>query len=220
MMDANQGNIETRAAADTRWIAAMVVKLLDDAGDILDSDRDAARACIARAAAFLRGEATPQGIRPGGAGQAAPQTTREAAKGTSPAASLPSPAITEAIRGGLAPWQIRRVISHIDANLAGTIRMDGCATVTRLSTRYFSRAFKSSFGVPPHTYVVQRRIQRAQHLMLTTQEPLCQIALACGLCDQAHFSKLFRRVVGLSPSTWRRQWRDAPLEPAYQTEAA
>ncbi|ASG22531.1 helix-turn-helix domain-containing protein [Nitrospirillum viridazoti] len=218
MMDASQGNIETPAAADTGWIAAMVVKLLDDAGDILDSDRDAARACIARAAAFLRGEATPLGVRADGAGKIA-QTTREAAKGTSPTA-LPSPATTEAIRGGLAPWQIRRVISHIDANLAGTIRMDDCATVTRLSTRYFSRAFKSSFGVPPHTYVVQRRIQQAQHLMLTTQEPLCQIALACGLCDQAHFSKLFRRVVGLSPSTWRRQWRDAPLEPVDQTEAA
>jgi AraC-like DNA-binding protein len=201
MLDTSQGNIETPVANDSGWIAAVVVKLLDDAGDILDSDRDAARACIARAAAFLRGEASPQ------------------AKGPS-TTPLSPPATAEPLRGGLAPWQIRRVISHIDANLAGTIRMDDCATVTRLSTRYFSRAFKSSFGMPPHTYVVQRRIRQAQHLMLTTQEPLCQIALACGLCDQAHFSKLFRRVVGLSPSTWRRQWRDAPLEPIYQTEAA
>ncbi|MDG3444090.1 helix-turn-helix domain-containing protein [Nitrospirillum amazonense] len=211
MMDAGQGNIETPAATDTQWIAAVVVKLLDDAGDILDSDRDAARVCIARAAAFLRGEAAPAAGRTDGA--------RREAKGFPPAVPA-RPATTEPLRGGLAPWQIRRVISHIDANLAGAIRMDDCATVTRLSTRYFSRAFKSSFGVPPHTYVVQRRIQQAQHLMLTTQEPLCQIALACGLCDQAHFSKLFRRVVGLSPSTWRRQWRDAPLEPVFQTEAA
>ncbi|MEA1674880.1 AraC family transcriptional regulator [Nitrospirillum sp. BR 11163] len=214
MMDASQGNIETPVATDSGWIAAMVVKLLDDAGDILDSDRDAARACIARAAAFLRGGAAA--IQVDGTGP----SSRPRAEGHPPVTPSP-PKTAETLRGGLAPWQIRRVISHIDANLAGTIRMDDCANVTRLSTRYFSRAFKSSFGVPPHTYVVQRRIQQAQHLMLTTPEPLCQIALACGLCDQAHFSKLFRRVVGLSPSTWRRQWRDAPLESvACPTKAA
>ncbi|WP_159107319.1 helix-turn-helix domain-containing protein [Azospirillum sp. B4] len=187
------GVLAMEAAADAGWIAAVVVKLLDDAGDILDSDRDAARACIARAAAFLRGEALPEAA------------ARPRHLDTPPA---------ETARGGLAPWQIRRVVSHIDANLAGTIRMDDCAMVTRLSTRYFSRAFKCSFGMPPHAYIVQRRIQQAQHLMLTTQEPLCQIALACGLCDQAHFSKLFRRIVGLSPSTWRRHWREAPLDAA------
>jgi AraC-like DNA-binding protein len=42
--------------------------------------------------------------------------------------------------------------------------------------------------------------------MLTTDEALSQIALACGLCDHAHFSRLFRRVLGISPNMWRRQW--------------
>ncbi|MDE1146006.1 MAG: AraC family transcriptional regulator [Azospirillaceae bacterium] len=200
------------ATMDNSWVAAIVVKLLDDAGDILDRDRDAARARIAQAVAFLRQEGLRDGrsVRPRVI--RATDISPAPARGVAAAGDPPAPA-----RGGLAPWQMRRVVGHIDANLGGTIRMDDCADVARLSTRYFSRAFKSSFGVPPHAYVVQRRIQQAQHMMLTTAEPLCQIALACGLCDQAHFSKLFRRIVGISPSTWRRQWRE---EPRHEESAA
>jgi AraC family transcriptional regulator len=114
-------------------------------------------------------------------------------------------------KGGLAPWQARRVADHIDKNLATTIRMKELTEIVGLSTSYFSRAFKDSFGRSPYAYVIQRRMERAQEMMLATDEPLCQIALACGLSDQAHFSRLFRREIGTSPNMWRRQRRQAPV---------
>jgi AraC family transcriptional regulator len=110
----------------------------------------------------------------------------------------------EAVRGGLAPWQFRRITTSIDANLDGTLRTADLATLVGLCARHFTRAFSESFGYTPHRCVMRRRVERAQRLMLTTAAPLGQIALECGLADQAHFSKLFLRFAGESPASWRR----------------
>jgi AraC family transcriptional regulator len=105
---------------------------------------------------------------------------------------------------GLAPWQIRKIRTHIAANLTDAITTQHLATMARLSPFHFSRAFRNSFGDSPHHYVLRLRIERSQGLMLTTQSTLADIALDCGLVDQAHFGKLFRRFVGESPAKWRR----------------
>jgi transcriptional regulator GlxA family with amidase domain len=107
-------------------------------------------------------------------------------------------------KGGLAPWQIRKVTAHVEANLDVPIRSSDLAAIARLSPCHFSRVFRNSFGCSPLEYVMQRRVQRAQGLMLSTDAPLSQIALDCGLADQAHFSRLFRRFVGETPRSWRR----------------
>lgn len=186
-MSAFQTFSENRAPAgsaapfDQGGIASVVARLLDNAREAFDRDQDVARSCLAEAAALL-----------------------DAGRGTAPAPE-PTPA-----KGGLAPWQARRVAAHIDRHLATTIRMKDLTELTGLSTSYFSRAFKDSFGRSPYAYVIQRRMERAQEMMLASDEPLCQIALACGLSDQAHFSRLFRREIGLSPNMWRRQHRRAP----------
>jgi AraC-like DNA-binding protein len=109
-----------------------------------------------------------------------------------------------AAKGGLAPWQIRRVASHVETNLDKPIRSSDLATVVRLNPCYFSRVFRRSFGESPLRYVTGRRIERAQRLMLSTDSPLSEIALDCGFADQAHFSRLFRRMVGDTPRSWRR----------------
>jgi AraC-like DNA-binding protein len=111
----------------------------------------------------------------------------------------------------LAPWQIRRVTTHIDTNLHASITTKDLAALAKLSSFHFCRAFKDSFGESPHSYVMRRRVERAQGLMLTTDAPLGQIAADCGLADQAHFSKLFRRFVGESPGVWRRARAAAPV---------
>jgi AraC-like DNA-binding protein len=108
------------------------------------------------------------------------------------------------VRGGLSPWQIRKVTSHIEAHLDRPIRNEDLAAVVRLNPSHFGRAFRNSFGEPPHEYVIRRRVERAQGLMLSTDAPLSEIALDCGLADQAHLSRLFRRLVGETPRAWRR----------------
>jgi AraC family transcriptional regulator len=115
------------------------------------------------------------------------------------------------VRQGLAPWQVRRVLAFIDANLENRIRNRDLAAVARLSEFYFNVAFRNSVGHSPHDYVIRRRVERAQGLMLSTDKPLSEIAVECGLADQSHFTRLFRRVVGESPAVWRRA-RANPLE--------
>ena len=108
-------------------------------------------------------------------------------------------------RGGLAPWQQRKVERFMRDNLESSIHLRDLAQEVSLSVSHFSRAFKASFGDTPHLYMSRLRIQRAQELMLATREPLSQIALVCGFADQSHLSKLFRRELNESPTAWRRR---------------
>ena len=111
------------------------------------------------------------------------------------------------VRGGLAPWQKRKVDRYIQQRLERTLRVKELAEQVSLSVSHFCRAFRESFGASPHLHLTRLRVERAQRLMLTTQDPLSQIALACGMADQAHLSKLFRRAVGEPPNAWRRRNR-------------
>jgi AraC family transcriptional regulator len=108
---------------------------------------------------------------------------------------------------GLAPWQVRKVQEFIDASLDSKIRLRDCACQTRLSASHFSRAFKATFGTTVLDYIHRCRVERAQQLMLTSERPMSQIALSCGFADQAHYCRVFRAVVGLSPNAWRRQYK-------------
>jgi AraC family transcriptional regulator len=125
----------------------------------------------------------------------------------SPGAPAPSRART----GGLAPWQLRRVVTYIEENLEKPIRNTELATVARLSPFHFNVAFRKSVGDSPHEYIIRRRMERAQGLMLSTDASLSDIAATCGLADQAHFTRLFRRVVGESPGAWRRARANPPI---------
>jgi AraC-like DNA-binding protein len=108
------------------------------------------------------------------------------------------------VSGGLATWQANRVRTYIADNLTETIAVEDLALLVGLSVSYFSRAFRASFGEAPYVHVLRQRIARACDLMVTTDEPLSQIAVACGLADQSHFTRLFRRFHGVTPHAWRR----------------
>jgi AraC family transcriptional regulator len=114
-------------------------------------------------------------------------------------------AVSDSAHGGLAPWQKRKVDRYLRENLENNIGLNELAGEVKLSVSHFCRAFKKSFDDTPHAYVLRLRLELAQKLMLTTNDPLSQIALSCGLADQAHLSKLFRRVFCDTPNAWRRR---------------
>ena len=161
-----------------------LASLLATAAVALDTDHRAAKSCIQRAAALLGIDLSSEGD--GTAGHSC-------------------------LQGGLAPWQAKHIRSLIEDKLNSSIRATDLAGVVRLSTSYFFRAFRQTFGESPRAYIMQRRIRRAQELMLTSRLPLSQVALECGMCDQAHLCRVFRRIVGINPNAWRRQF---PVGPA------
>jgi AraC family transcriptional regulator len=114
-------------------------------------------------------------------------------------------------RGGFAAWRSRRLAAHVDANLSGKIVIKDLAASIDMSVGHFCRAFKRTFGMPARIWIRQRRIELAQGLMLTTGASLSEIALTCGMSDQSHFTRSFRRIVGETPSSWR-QTRDGVIE--------
>lgn len=157
-----------------RQLRSVIAELVTALSSALNDERDSAEECLSRIAAILQ------------------------------PLEKPETQARERMKGGLAPWQIRKVTSHIETNLDKPIKSGDLAVLLDLNPCHFSRAFRNSFGNSPLEYVIRRRMERAQGLMLSTDAPLSQIALECGLADQAHFSRLFRRTVGESPRAWRR----------------
>jgi AraC-like DNA-binding protein len=104
----------------------------------------------------------------------------------------------------LAPWQIRAVLSYIDAHIGEFIAVGELARRVRLSCGHFHRTFKETVGVCPGEFIVRRRIEHACRMMRESRESLAQVAQATGMSDHSHFCRVFRRLMGESPSAWRR----------------
>jgi AraC family transcriptional regulator len=116
--------------------------------------------------------------------------------------------IEASVSTGLAPWQLRRACAFIDAHLRGDPSVSDLAKECRLSTSHFARAFRQATGMPPHRWVMKRRIERARELLLEGELDLAELALACGFADQSHFTRTFGRSEGHSPGKWRRLRRN------------
>lgn len=109
------------------------------------------------------------------------------------------------VRAALSESQINFLKIKIDETLHEKILVPELARSVRLSCGHFSKAFKISFGVTPHSYVMMRRILRAEDLLRSKNLQLTVIAYKCGFADQAHFTRHFKRMLGVTPSTWRRR---------------
>jgi len=120
---------------------------------------------------------------------------------------LPVEAAPEPSRGGLSPAVARRICDYIEGHLDEKMRLDGLAALAGLSTDHFARAFHQSVGVPPHTYLLRRRLEHVEHMLRETRTPLSEIALATGFSDQSHLARHFRRWSGMSPRQVR--WTEA-----------
>lgn len=107
-------------------------------------------------------------------------------------------------RSKLAAWQLNRSKAYIEENCLRGIRLKELAELTGLSESYFSHAFKASTGLPPHQWQMNARIERAKTLIRRDRAPLNTVAAETGFADQAHFTRVFRKTVGMTPAMWKK----------------
>ena len=164
----------SKGGEQMRAVFARVVSLLMSASRELEHSQEAAKTSIHRAASLLQAQMRYDG------------TERQ------------DPSLA------LLAWQMRLVERYIEEHLDQQILVANLSELIHLSEAHFSRAFRLAYGVPPHAYIVRRRLELAAQLMLAGREPLSEIALRCGFHDQAHLSKQFRQLTGETPAAWRR----------------
>jgi AraC family transcriptional regulator len=115
--------------------------------------------------------------------------------------------------GALPRGRLRAVVEYIEEHLDAAPTLGQLAAVARLSAYHFARQFKAATGLPPHQYVILRRVERAKHLLQAgTGLSLAEVAAHAGFSDQSQFSQHFKRLVGVTPGQFRTPARIA--EPA------
>ncbi|WP_369989786.1 helix-turn-helix domain-containing protein [Pseudomonas xanthosomatis] len=107
------------------------------------------------------------------------------------------------LKGGLAPHQRRQLVEYIEANLDQPLTLGELALRCNLSEYHFARMFRTSFGLPPHQYLLARRLHQACRLLRLGELPLGQVALLCGFASASHFSNRFRQALGDTPGAYR-----------------
>jgi AraC family transcriptional regulator len=115
---------------------------------------------------------------------------------------------------GLSKWRMKRATEYIEANLAEPISLADIASAAGLSRMHFAAQFRAATGLRPHEYLLQRRIERAQDLLLNSRLPLVEIALDVGFKTQAHFTTVFARFMKETPNVWRQRNRGILETPA------
>ena len=117
-------------------------------------------------------------------------------------APSPSPPTLRPAR--LSPRRLAQVLEHIDAHLRDDVSLTGLAHAISMSPSHFAHAFRQTTGMPPHRFVLERRIAHAKSLLHETDLPITEIAHRIGCASHSHFSVLFRRATGHTPRDFRR----------------
>ena len=114
---------------------------------------------------------------------------------------------TIAVAGGtnseLPACRLRRVTQYIQENLQRELRLAELSALVHMSPYHFARLFKRSTGVPPHRFLIRRRIDEARALLAARTVPIGAIARLVGFRTPSHFTTTFRRITGMTPSAYR-----------------
>ena len=172
----NQSSAAGREEA-VRDAPALISMLIEHAVAVFDVDPNISRRYLFRAAAILRA-----------AGSISEKSTGKDERPT----------------GGLTTWQVNRLVEHVEQRLHERILVRDMANQVNLSPGHLTRLFSISFGVTPRRFIAVRRIEFACRLLQTTPQSIARVAIASGHNDQSHFCRVFRRLTGVTPSTWRR----------------
>lgn len=105
----------------------------------------------------------------------------------------------------LSGFQLTKTLEYIDANISESISLKDMADQVQLSVYHFSRAFRSSTGLPPYQFILSKRIEFARRLLKERDDTIQDIAFAVGFAEASQFTKHFRKVTGVTPSQYRRE---------------
>jgi AraC family transcriptional regulator len=110
-----------------------------------------------------------------------------------------------AYRGGLPGYRLKRVLDYIGDNLAEDLSLSQLAAIVGMSPHYFAELFSRSTGHPPHRFVLLQRIERVKESLRDPRRSIIEVGLEAGFQNPSHFSRIFRKFVGASPSRFRSQ---------------
>ena len=103
----------------------------------------------------------------------------------------------------LARWRLKRVVDYVEASLGDPVSLADLACAAGLTRMHFAAQFRAATGLSSHEYLLRRRIERAQEMLLDDGARLVEVALSVGFQTQSHFTTVFKRFVGQSPRAWR-----------------
>jgi len=109
---------------------------------------------------------------------------------------------------GLSVPILQRTFDFIDENLHRRIVIDRLAVTAGVGTAQFARLFKRATHVTLHQYIIKRRVERARDLLTETDMPIAEIAHECGFADQVHLTRFFGRIIGASPASFRKKYKN------------
>ena len=150
------------------------------------------------------------------------ELTADAAGGRLVAESLANVLAVQLIRSAYAPWppalrtagalaqrKLHAVVEYVEEHLDAGLTLEQLAAVAHLSAYHFARQFKVATGLPPHQYIILRRVERAKLLLQGGDLSLAEVAAGAGFTDQSQFSRHFKRLVGVTPGQFRTPARIA-----------
>lgn len=108
---------------------------------------------------------------------------------------------------GLSRRQMNRVIDYVRDNIVRNVSLAELAALIGLSPDHFGVAFRTAVGKTPHQFLLHCRVEAAKDMLLRAESSLSAIAVDTGFSDQAHFTRVFRRLTGRTPALWRREQR-------------
>lgn len=107
-------------------------------------------------------------------------------------------------KGGMPTVRLNRVVDFMRQNYRKEMRLWQLAQLAGMSPHYFCELFKNSTGLSPHQYSLRCRVDRAKEFLRSPQYTIFQVAKAIGFLNQSHFTKVFRRIVGVTPTQFRQ----------------
>lgn len=108
----------------------------------------------------------------------------------------------QVLKGGLPKAKLNQVLDCIQTHLDRDLTLADLAAIAQVSPNYFATQFKRSMGIAPHQYLIQQRIERAKSLMTAGKGSITEIAGSVGFADQSHFTRHFKRLVGVTPKNF------------------